>query len=362
MRFGNSLFRFMFVKIIFTISCFFEPSLINNALACFTMYECGEQFQCDMDDIICQQNSRTTCGSLPSSCPSRSVFVVWRPETGVWYFNHRSPYREANQSKGQWGLTGDVPLVHYEYGGHSSYSVWRSVNGYWYTCGYVNEGNCWAYGRAEQFGLPGDIPMGADFDGDGEDDLVVWRPSYGYWFIRSSKDRSTQFIQWGLPGDLPLTGDYDGDGRTDLAVFRNSNGYWFVRLAANNFQDYHTWQWGLSGDHPMRGDFDEDGIDDLVVWRPSNGTWYVCGSKSQFDCVKAGFAKQWGLPGDVPINHLKGSLSRDKYVVWRPSQGMWYSFPERSDTSDGVLQWGLPGDMPADMGVRTLGKGLGYQP
>jgi hypothetical protein len=34
--------------------------------------------------------------------------------------------------------------------------------------------------------------------------------------------------QWGLPGDVPVPGDYDGDGITDYAVYRPATGTWWI--------------------------------------------------------------------------------------------------------------------------------------
>jgi len=51
----------------------------------------------------------------------------------------------------------------------------------------------------------------ADFDGDGDTDVSVYRPSNGRWYIEGMGN-----FKWGLAGDLPVPGDYDGDGTTDM--------------------------------------------------------------------------------------------------------------------------------------------------
>ena len=82
-------------------------------------------------------------------------------------------------------------------------------------------------------------PPPADFDGDGDTNISVYRPSNGNWY-----DMDTGMTSWGLAGDLPVPSDYDGDGTVDVAVYRPSNGKWYV------FGDTPT-KWGASGDVPM---------------------------------------------------------------------------------------------------------------
>jgi hypothetical protein len=43
--------------------------------------------------------------------------------------------------------------------------------------------------------------------------------------------------------------DYDGDGNADVAVFRS--GYWFILKSSSNFTTYDTFLFGGAGDIPL---------------------------------------------------------------------------------------------------------------
>lgn len=216
--------------------------------------------------------------------------------------------------------------------GEDDLVVWRPGNGTWYVAATAK-----SPAVERQWGLPGDIPVLGDYDGDGHADFTVWRPSNGGWYtVPSTRPDRPVVRQWGLSGDIPVPGDYDGDGKTDFAVFRPSNQTWYVIDSLTGAQTAQSF--GLSGDVPMPADYDGDGKVDIGVWRPSNGTWYFLGSRDG-----TLHTQQMGLPGDIPVPTTY--LSAGFFCVWRPTTGNWY-LASTGEPTEGPYQLGLSGDIP----------------
>jgi hypothetical protein len=139
---------------------------------------------------------------------------------------------------------------------------------------FGNSGNWMVAGQSTvYFGLKGDQPVAADYDGDRDVDRAVFRE--GTWYVQGQP-----VTYFGLKGDLPVPADYNGDGDAERAVYRD--GAWYVEgLPTVNF--------GLAGDIPVPADYNGDGDIERAVYR--DGAWYIEGMPTVF----------LGLAGDVPV-------------------------------------------------------------
>jgi len=192
--------------------------------------------------------------------------------------------------------------------GDTDVSVFRPSTGKWYVKDQY----------LVKYGISGDIPVPGDYDGDGDWDVAVFRPSTGKWYIKDQYQ-----VNYGMSGDIPVPGDYDGDGDWDVAVFRPSTGKWYVK-------DQFQVNYGMSGDIPVPGDYDGDGDWDVAVFRPSTGKWYV---KDQFQV-------KYGMSGDIPVpGDYDGDGDWD-VALFRPSVGKWYIKDQYQ------VNYGMSGDIP----------------
>lgn len=259
------------------------------------------------------QTQRVTFGRSEGDVPVVGDFdgdnitdvAVRRASNQTWYINNSSGVdRITGNSDGitrkRFGLqVGDIPVVaDYDGDGISDIAVRRPSNHTWYILN--SSGTDLITGYADgitrrQFGLrEEDIPVPMDYDGDGKADLAVRRPSTQTWFILNSSgvDSISNYSdgitrrQFGTQeADIPVPADYDGDGKADLAVRRPSAQFWYILNSSGidhitgNSDGISRRRFGTQEtDIPTPADYDGDGKVDLAVRRATTGQWFVLNS------------------------------------------------------------------------------------
>ena len=267
--------------------------------------------------------------SIPANAPYNAALkwklpaypINWEPSTGVWTTQSMgNPLLLSANLYGQTtlGQPGDVPVpADYDGDGFIDFAVWRPSEATF----YVIPSSLPTKVISKQWGAPGDIPTPGDYDGDGKADFVVWRPSTAQYFILSSFNPSVSLtLQWGQPGDIPVPGDYDGDHLADLAVYRPSTGQWILRSSFNPSLSLALVWGGQLGDIPVPGDYDGDGLSDLAIYRPSTGQWILRSSSNP----QVSLAIPWGgTPGVIPTPGDYDGDGKSDLGYWNPSNQTW---------------------------------------
>lgn len=140
--------------------------------------------------------------------------ATWRPSDGIW--------RVQGVTSVWYGATaGMIPVPgDYDGDGTTDMAQYLPSTGYWYA---RNIGAAvWGYNL---------LPVPGDYDGDSATEIAVVKEISGirYWYIRDFSGGGQSIIPWGKSSDLKAILDYDGDGDADLVGYRPSNDLWWIR-------------------------------------------------------------------------------------------------------------------------------------
>jgi hypothetical protein len=212
--------------------------------------------------------------------------------------------------------------------------------------------------RIETFGLGSDYILPADYDGDGSDDIAIWRPQTGmtgFWIL-SSKTGTASFSQFGQAGDDPaVIADYTNDGADDMAIYRSSStqGYFWILPSSGPYKNQKVAvPWGVDRDPindrdtALLGDYNGDGYADFTIYRVEGGQYRVWTLFGSADLLNKSFrtevfgsatAQDLFVPGDYDGDGTT-DLAVTRYVG---SVIRWIYKPSLGTTPVQYINWGL---------------------
>jgi hypothetical protein len=237
-----------------------------------------------------------------------------------------------------WGLTGDFFVPEdYDGDGKDDIAVWRAGTPGVAAFYILNSATNTA--RVEAFGQSGDDPtVVGDYAGDNSADLAVYRPGanpgdQSFWFYRSTPGGAVTTIPWGLNGDFEAPGDYDGDGKNDIVIQRNNGNGQGAFWRRNSNGSATVTIFGLSSDVIVPGDYDGDGKTDIATARGIGGSiqWHYLSSLNG-SIVYTTFGSSSGVY--IAQGQYDGDNKTD-VAVWIQSSGQFVSL----NSTNGAASW-----------------------
>ncbi len=245
-----------------------------------------------------------------------------------------------------------------------------------------------ASAREAVFGLPDGIPVTGDFNGDGVDEIAIFRRGHFYLDLNGNGrwDDEDLWARLGDEFDLPVTGDWNGDGKDDIGIFgpawpgdpqalaietglpdlRNqvlplpkpknvppkpqeaTSGLRLLRHTATGTTRAdvidHVFLYGAGVQIPVTGDWSGDGIKNIGVFR--DGRWRL-DADGDGRWSKGDRVFEYGAAGDLPVVGDFDGDGTDEIAVFRG--GQWIvdlDGNHEMDAHDAVFSLGSPGDLP----------------
>ncbi|QKV79120.1 FG-GAP-like repeat-containing protein [Amycolatopsis sp. Hca4] len=179
-----------------------------------------------------------------------------------------------------------------------------------------------------------EVPLSGDFNGDGKVDAVVFKRGTSGDVVVALSD-GTKYgtpALWhdffGINDEIPAVGDFNGDGKDDIAIFkRGSTADVFVALSdGTKFGTAALWHdfFGINNEQPYVGDFNGDGRDDIAVFtRGTAGDVFVALSDgTKFSGTSVKWHDNFAFNDEIPaVGDFNGDGKDDIAVFTRGTAG-----------------------------------------